>query len=627
MAQPAPATERAEATEGRPAPGPDLEAVLKRHFGHNQFRPMQREIVSDALAGRDCFVLMPTGGGKSLCYQLPALLREGTTIVVSPLIALMQDQVKALEANGISATVLNSTVDWGQIVEREARAAAGRFDLIYMAPERLMSPAGQRLLGRVRVSQFAVDEAHCISEWGHDFRPEYRMLGDLRQRHPGTPVMALTATATPRVAEDIVRLLNLSDPARYRGAFERPNLFYQVRRKQRVFEQILAYLTTHAEAEGIIYCMSRASTEQLADKLQAQGIAALPYHAGLLARTRAENQQAFVYGDARVIVATIAFGMGIDKPDVRFVIHADLPRNLESYYQETGRAGRDGLRADCILFFSYGDRARIEGFIEQKPDEQERLQARRQLHRMTDFAYETACRCRVLLAYFGDEHAGACAHCDNCLDPPRITDATEDARKILSTVARTGQRFGLRHVITVLRGRRTEPVDRHDHAALSVFGLGADRPVPYWRRMAETLLHAGQLAATADDYRTLYLTEQSLPVLRGETPVHIALPRVLPPKGRKGRARRAEREPARRVDGPLFEALRVLRRKLADEQQVPPYVVFSDASLGQMAAERPITDAAFLQITGVGQHKLRRYGPSFMRLIARFDGPAAGGEP
>ena len=595
---------------------PDLDALLKQHFGHNSFRAMQRQIITDALRRQDAFVLMPTGGGKSLCYQLPALLMPGVSIVVSPLIALMQDQVKALEANGVRATVLNSTVQYSQIIERQNQAAAGAFDLLYMAPERLMSDAGQRLLPRLDVGLLAIDEAHCISEWGHDFRPEYRMLGRLRQDFPDVPIMALTATATPRVAQDIVEQLHLREPTTYRGRFERTNLYYQVRPKQKVFERVVRYLADNPDAEGIIYCLSRAATERMADKLKAKGVNALPYHAGLEKDQRAANQHEFVYGNARVIVATIAFGMGIDKPDVRFVIHADLPRNLEAYYQETGRAGRDGLEADCILFFSHADRSKIERFIEEKPSERERQLAYQLLQRMVNYAYATDCRCQKLLAYFGEQREGNCGHCDNCRLPPKIVDATEDARKLLSAVARTGQRFGILHVIDVLRGAQTQRIEQYRHHQLSVFGIGADQPAPHWRRLAEKLIHDKQLAVTGEEYPTVCLTADSKPVLRGQVNVAVTVPRVI--KKAKATRTKTTEEDQSPVDPELFAALRALRRRLADQQNVPPYVVFSDASLRGMTRRRPTSAEQFTEITGVGAHKLERYGQQFMQVISEF---------
>ncbi len=608
--------------------------LLKTHFGHERFRPMQRDIIADALAGKDVSVVMPTGGGKSLCYQLPAVCGEGVTLVVSPLIALMQDQVAALTANGVPATVLNSSVSASDIARREHDAIDGRYRLIYMAPERLTGDAGRWLTDRLNLSRIAIDEAHCISEWGHDFRPEYRMLGRLRQRFPDVPVMALTATATPRVADDIVEQLHLNEPAVYRAGFERQNLVYEVRPKNRVADQIIRYLRQHPTYEGIVYCLSRAGTERMAERLQDAGVAALPYHAGLDAATRAQNQHDFVYGDTRVVCATIAFGMGIDKPDVRFVFHADLPRNIEGYYQETGRAGRDGINADCVLFFSAGDRAKLERFIEEKQDPVEREHAYWQLQQMVNFAYTTDCRMIPLLSYFGEEHAGECGHCDNCRLPLQVDDATTNAQKLLSAVARTDQRFGMKHVTDVLLGETNEKIERYGHDALSVFGVGGDEPRPYWRRLAESLIASGLLGQTKDDYRTLHLVESSLPVLRGEKQVELARPRAVKQRRDRRKSAAASGVPASNrdatlpadwddranVDDALFERLRDLRRQLAAEQDIPPYVVFGDVSLIQMAARKPTTTERFEAITGVGQFKLEKYGQPFMEAIRQHVG-------
>lgn len=602
-----------------PVMADDLDAVLKKRFGHEAFRPMQRRIVDDALAGRDTFVVLPTGGGKSLCYQLPAVMTpgEGTTVVVSPLIALMQNQVEALQANGIAATLINSSIDRDEARLRERAALAGEYDLVYLAPERLMSGAGRALLSRLEVARFAIDEAHCISEWGHDFRPEYRQLGELRSHFDGrfadTPVIALTATATPRVADDIVTQLGLRSPAIHRGGFERANLQYEVRPKQNSFDQIMDYLRTNPAHEGIIYCQSRARCDTIASKLRQQDIAALPYHAGLENGDRAEAQHEFIYGDTRVIVATIAFGMGVDKPDVRFVIHADLPRHVEGYYQETGRAGRDGLPADCLFFYSAADRAKIEYFIEQKESESEREHAHWQLDQVIRYAHTTGCRTRALLAHFGEEHPGDCGHCDNCVKPPNLIDATEDARKLLSAVARTEQRYGLGYVIDVLRGSRAERVLRNRHDGLSVHGIGKDQPKGHWGAVADELIKQGHLAQTRDEYRIAHLTGTSRDVLRNEVRIEIVQSRAV------GAKKAAKRGPAAAfdepMDGALFEKLRELRRTIAHDQGVPPYVVFGDISLRQMAARLPKTDDELLAISGVGETKLTRYGEAFLDAI------------
>ncbi len=627
------------------APQPDdrLHPLLKRYFGHDGFRPMQREIIEDALAGRDVFVVLPTGGGKSLCYQLPALadrqgpvanrdagparphatMPTGITLVISPLIALMHNQVDLLEANGISATLLNSTLDRSEADRRERDAIAGRYDLLYLSPERLMSSAGRALLQRLPVTRIAIDEAHCIREWGHDFRPEYRMVGPMRDpagpfadRFTSTPLIALTATATPRVAEDIVAQLHLRDPAIHRGGFERENLYYEVRPKHQMFDQVMAYLAERPTAEGIIYCNSRKGVDELTDKLRSRDVAAVSYHAGMGHAERQSAQHAFIFGNARVCVATIAFGMGVDKPDVRFVMHADLPRHLEGYYQETGRAGRDGLPADCILFYAAGDRGKIEYFINQKEDPAEREHSQWQLKRMINFAHGTACRMVPLLAYFGEEHPGRCGHCDNCIKPPRLIDATQDARKLLSTVARTGQRFGLTHVINVLRGSKAQRVLELGHDQLSVHGIGADKAAGYWRQLAESLIAEGYLALSEDEYRTARLTADSKPLLKGTLAIQLAVSRAIAEKAGSA-ARKPRRAPVDLAPDaqPLFDALRKLRAKLAQEQDVPPYVVFGDRALIGMANDRPTTEQQFLQINGVGQSKLERYGQAFLAVI------------
>ena len=601
-----------------------LAGPLKRYFGHDRLRPIQDRAVADVLAGRDVFVVMPTGGGKSLCYQFPAVLDEGTTVVICPLIALMQNQVELLRGYGVRATLLNSTLEPPEAARREGKALAGGYDLIYMAPERIMSAPGQRLLAKLDVARFAIDEAHCISEWGHDFRPEYRQLGTLRAgfggRFKDTPLIALTATATPRVAADILKMLHLRDPATHHGGFERTNLYYEVRPKQQSFQQIAGYLRNHPNHEGIVYCTSRARVDQFAQKLQARGIAALPYHAGLDAEVRRQNQHDFIYGDTRVIVATIAFGMGIDKPDVRFVIHADMPRHLEGYYQETGRAGRDGLPADCILFYSPADRAKIEYFIQQKTNEKEKTHAYEQLDKVARFAHTTGCRCVRLFGHFGEEHPGDCGHCDNCRKPPILSDATEDAQKLLSAIVRTGQRFGLGHVIDVLRGSKAQKVLDRGHDQLSVHGIGSTQSKGYWSQLADTLIRNGQLALTTDEFRTAHLTEESKPVLKGEQKVQFALSRAVAAYGpATAKTRRstttADDTPLTPADQQLFDTLRNLRRKLAAAQNVPPYVVFGDLALRAMARNRPTTDNDFLNIPGVGQTKLKRYGPKFMDEI------------
>ncbi len=599
-----------------------LSQTLKRHFGHDAFRPLQEQIILDVTGGRDVLAIMPTGGGKSLCYQMPALLREGTTLVVSPLIALMEDQVKALQTNGINAAFLNSSNTPAQSMQIQRDASEGKLDLLYMAPERVFSASGLRTIGLMNLSLIAVDEAHCISEWVHDFRPEYRMLGNFRDQLAGTygnvPVIALTATATPRVAKDIAAQLQLRNPGIYQRSFERENLYYEVRPKQQVFAQIAQYIQSHPNDEGIIYCHSRAGTEKLASKLQDKGIRAKPYHAGLTYQERSDNQHDFVYGDTRVICATIAFGMGIDKPDVRFVMHADLPRNLEGYYQETGRAGRDGLPADCILFFSAGDRAKIEHFFEEKSDSEREL-AQWQLSQVIKFAYHTGCRCVPLLGYFGQEHAGKCGHCDNCQQPPELIDVTQDARKFLSAVARIQQTYGMGYVINVLRGKVDEKIQRNGHDKLSVFGIGSDSRIAYWKTVAEALINHGYVSQTTDQFPILRLNEQSMPLLKGEVTFEMVKPRALLQKSAGSKKHDVTDVDGMPVDESLFEHLRQLRLQLAHDQNIPPYMVFSDLSLRQMSAIKPVTLTQFDQINGVGALKSKKYGETFVDAIAGFD--------
>jgi len=594
---------------------PDLAALLKANFGYGTFRPLQREIMEDSLAARDVLAILPTGAGKSLCYQLPALARDGLTLVVSPLIALMKDQVDQLRAGGVEATFLNSSLDPDQARERFEGLRHGRYKLLYVAPERLMTQDFLPGLKAWNVTALAVDEAHCISEWGHDFRPEYRRLREVRQTLPEIPIIALTATATPRVREDIAAQLELRDPARFLASFNRPNLSYRIVPKDRAPRQVVEFVRTRGEDSGIVYCQSRKRAEELAACLRQAGISAAAYHAGLDPAERAGNQDAFLRDEIRVVCATVAFGMGINKPDVRFVIHADLPKNVEGYYQETGRAGRDGLPADCLLLYTRGDVSKFQRFIDENPDEQAREFARLQLAQMADYAESDSCRRGGLLGYFGEvwpkDHCGAC---DNCLSPREQWDATVDAQKLLSCALRVrhaqGYDVGLKHLVDVLIGSRGEKVLRWGHERLSTYGIGADKTAAVWMEIGRQLVRKGLLQAGGDAFPTVSVSPDGLAVLKSRSPVHLARPLAAD----KPAAR--QREGDLPCDEGLFAALRVRRKQLADAAGVPPYVVFSDVTLRHLARQYPTDAPAFLQIPGVGERKLADYGGSFMTVIS-----------
>lgn len=601
-----------------------LAAELKQRFGFDSFRSGQQEVVCDILRGRDVLAIMPTGGGKSLCFQLPALLRPGICIVVSPLIALMQDQVRLLQNNGIEATFINSSLERSEASRRLARLERGEIKLLYVAPERLLqSEFLGEVLPRIQaahsISSLVVDEAHCVSDWGHDFRPEYRQIHRLRTQFPQVPIAAFTATATERVRQDIVQQLALREPSIHVASFNRPNLYYAVRPKTRATYPELLEHARREVGSGIIYCLSRKRVDELAGQLQGDGIRALPYHAGLDASTRRDNQDAFIRDDAQVIVATIAFGMGINKPDVRWVVHYDLPKTLEGYYQESGRAGRDGERARCILYFGAADIRTAEHIIAQKVDPvtfeplaDEQRMARQQLRQVLNYAESGECRRAVQLRYFGEIIVGKCAACDNCLEPRASIDRTTEAKQFLSCIARLAQRrerYGVAYVIEILRGAETQRILSRDHGSLSVYGIGKHLGLQEWRDIARALLHQGLMTQSQDGYAVLALNEASWQVLKGERAVQVG-ESVKPVRDRK-----AAKAMTTSSGDPLFEALRTLRRRLAEEAGMPPYIIFNDASLSDMVRRQPTTLEEFSTIVGVGQAKLTRYGGQFVELI------------
>ena len=597
---------------------------LRQVFGYDSFRGEQGQIVEQVVAGGDALVLMPTGGGKSLCYQLPALLRDGTGIVVSPLIALMQDQVEALRQLGVRAAFLNSSLDAGEAAQVERHLLDGELDLLYVAPERLLTTRFLSLLERTQVALFAIDEAHCVSQWGHDFRPEYRQLTLLHERWPDVPRIALTATADAPTRREIVERLALEDARQFVSSFDRPNIRYTVVAKDDSRRQLLEFLDAHRGDSGIVYCLSRRKVDATAAMLAERGLRALPYHAGLDAATRAEHQRRFLREDGIVMVATIAFGMGIDKPDVRFVAHIDLPKSLEGYYQETGRAGRDGEPSEAWLAYGLGDAVLLRRMIEDGDAGDERKWLERgKLDALIGYCESTACRRQSLLAYFGEAHAGACGNCDNCLQPPQTWDATEAARKALSCAYRTGQRFGAAHLIDVLRGADTAKVRQFGHQSVSTYGIGGDLDAKQWRGVFRQLVAAGLLDADIEGHGALRLTAEATPLLRGERRLEL---RSEPPKRERQRKQAGadKRIPAAPIELPeeavaRFVALRQWRSEAARAQNVPAYVIFHDATLRSIALQHPQDLAALAGIAGVGTSKLERYGHE---VIAALDAAA-----
>ena len=617
----------------------ETQRVLKDVFGFDCFLPNQEEIVDAILAKQDAFVVMPTGGGKSLCYQLPAHIMGGTCMVISPLISLMKDQVDAAIAIGLRASFLNSSLSASMKRQVETQLVDGEIDLLYVSPERFAMPEFLAALKRVDLSFVAIDEAHCISEWGHDFRPDYLNLSTVVEEFPDVPVAAFTATATHRVQEDIVGKLGLRSPHTVRASFNRPNLFYRVIPKDKPGEQILRFVHARIGESGIVYRTTRKSVEQTADMLMRHGIKALPYHAGLDDATRVKNQDAFNRDEVDVIVATIAFGMGIDKSNVRYVVHGDLPKNIESYYQETGRSGRDGEPAHCLMLFGYGDIPKIRFFIDQAQDETEKKHALKCLNDMVHYATVHACRRKQLLNYFGEEWPPAkttdqgtgptpqlnpehrtlttgreALCCDICAGEVESIDATEDAQMVMSAIARTGERFGVNHIVSVVTGEESARVLQLGHHRIKTFGAGKDRGKQHWRLVIDNLLIQGLICQTGGDYPVLQLVPESREVLFDGRDVQ-----VLKTVKTKGKSRKKSKAAAGgSYNEELFEELRALRKKLAAEKGVPPYVVFSDRTLHEMARFFPSGEAEFLQMAGVGQAKLTRYGATFLDAIRRF---------
>jgi ATP-dependent DNA helicase RecQ len=593
--------------------------VLADVFGYRDFRSHQADIIATVIAGDDALALMPTGGGKSLCYQIPALVRPGLGVVVSPLIALMQDQVEALTQAGVKAAFLNSTLDFREMVALEARIGKGDLDILYVSPERLLQDRTLALLARTDLALFAIDEAHCVSQWGHDFRPEYRQLKVLAERFPSVPRIALTATADERTREEIVAELRLGEARRFIASFDRPNIRYTISdagsmgARERLWRFIEA---EHAEDAGIVYCLSRKSVEETAAWLSDKGRTALAYHAGLETRVRSKVLDRFRQESSVIVVATIAFGMGIDKPDVRFVAHLNLPKSIEAYYQETGRAGRDGLAANAWLAYGLQDLIQLRQWIAQSEGSEVYKQVQRQkLAALIGLCELPSCRRQSLLAYFGERRTEPCGNCDNCLNPPQTTDGTVLAQKALSAVYRTGQRFGATYLIDVLLGRANERVARSGHDKLPVFGIGKDTDEATWKGVFRQLTAAGQLTGDDDGYGTLLLTDAARPILRGEEKF---LVRIVP-KETKTKAKRASKSAAmvNDADRPLFEDLRNLRRDLAAQAKLPPYIVCSDVTLAELAIFRPTDEAALHGITGLGNSKIGRYGAALLATIAK----------
>ena len=589
---------------------PDADAILRQVFGYQQFRAGQSDIIDTVTGGRDCLVVMPTGGGKSLCYQIPALMLPGLTVVVSPLISLMKDQVDQLRLLGVEAGYLNSA----QTAQEQQKVLEGchnnRIKLLYVAPERLLMSSFIRQLQQWQPSLLAVDEAHCISQWGHDFRPEYCAIGELRQHLPGVPVIALTATADNTTRSDICSRLRLSDPLIHISSFDRPNIRYTLVEKYKAFDQLWMFVRGQKGQCGIIYCNSRNKVEDVAARLQKRGLSVAAYHAGLDNSQREWVQDAFLKDNLQVVVATVAFGMGINKSNVRFVAHFDIPRNIESYYQETGRAGRDGVSAEAALFYDPADMAWLRRCLDEKPAGPQKDIEQHKLNAMGAFAQAQTCRRLVLLNYFGENRQTPCGNCDICLDPPKQYDGLVEAQQALSCIYRAGQRFGLGYIVDVLRGSNNQRIREYGHDKLAVYGIGKDKSQEHWVSVLRQLIHLGLITQNIANYSALQLTESARPVLRGEVPLQLAVPRI-----QNIKPRQTARSYGGNYDKKLFAKLRKLRKSIADEENIPPFVVFNDATLIEMAEQCPVRANDLLLINGVGERKLERFGDAFMALI------------